>query len=80
MTAPTYEELQAENERLLTANDNLARHVIASSARLEEGKRELLAIGWDAAVAALVDEDGDPVGIVTNVNPYRQPFGFGGDE
>lgn len=33
---------------------------------------ELLAIGWDAAVAAMKYEDGTPVEIETSINPYRE--------
>jgi hypothetical protein len=76
MTAPTYEELQAENERLLSANDTLAKHVISTSARLEEGKRALLAIGWDAC--ADLAQTGPPN---KADNPYRQSVEtFGTDQ
>jgi hypothetical protein len=34
--------------------------------------REAAAIGWDAAVAALVYEDGTPVEVVHVKNPYRE--------
>lgn len=33
---------------------------------------ELLARGWDAAVAQLVYADGSPVEVETSVNPYRE--------
>lgn len=33
---------------------------------------ELLAIGWDAAISAMQYEDGTPVEIGTNINPYRE--------
>ena len=33
---------------------------------------ELLAKGWDAAVARLVYTDGTPVDVESSVNPYRE--------
>jgi hypothetical protein len=67
------EELRTENERLRTLNRGLAQQVVNGSTRLEEAKRELLAIGWDAAVAAMRYTDGTPVEIAESVNPYREP-------
>ena len=67
------EELRAENERLRTVNRNLAQQVVNMSDRLEESRRELLAIGWDAAVAAMVYPDGTKVEVAKNSNPYRKP-------
>lgn len=32
---------------------------------------QMLAAGWDAAIAACVYEDGTPVELVSNTNPYR---------
>lgn len=32
---------------------------------------QMLAAGWDAAIAACVYEDGTPLEIVSNTNPYR---------
>ena len=34
---------------------------------------DLLAEGWDAAVRSMCNEDGTPVEIVVNSNPYRRP-------
>lgn len=70
----TLEELRAENERLTTVNARLANHIARMGDNLETQRRELLAIGWDAAVAAMVHEDGSKVEIAENVNPYRQPI------
>jgi streptomycin 6-kinase len=69
----TIEELRADNERLTTLNDRLARQVATMADTLDRGRRELLAIGWDAAVAAMVYEDGSKVQVAKSVNPYRQP-------
>lgn len=33
--------------------------------------RAVAAIAWDASVAAMQHEDGTPVEIVSNVNPFR---------
>lgn len=30
------------------------------------------AIGWDAAVAAMTYEDGSPIELAANINPYRK--------
>lgn len=68
------QDLRAEVERLTTANDRLSRHIIAMGENLETQRRELLAIGWDAAVAAMTYEDGSKVEIAHSVNPYRQPL------
>lgn len=38
---------------------------------MTEHELELMAQGWDAAVAAMRYEDGTPVEIVAMVNPYR---------
>lgn len=67
-------ELRAEIERLTTLNDRLARQVSTVGDRLEASRRELLAIGWDAAVAAMTYEDGSKVEVAENSNPYRQPL------
>lgn len=67
-------ELRAEVERLTAANERLSRHVVAMGDNLESQRRELLAIGWDAAVAAMAYEDGTKVEIAHSVNPYRQPL------
>lgn len=32
---------------------------------------EAAAVGWDAAVAAMTYEDGTPVELAKNINPYR---------
>ena len=67
------EELRTENERLRTLNRGLAQQVVNGSSRLEAARRELLAIGWDAAVSAMRYTDGTPVEIAESVNPYREP-------
>ena len=70
------QELEAENERLLTLNDGLSRQVLAMGMRLEAGRRELLATGWDAAV---VEADHrwhlgrTAVTALEADNPYRKP-------
>jgi len=75
------EDLRAENERLRHANRNLAQQVVNMSDRLEGSRRELLAVGWDAAVAAMVYPDGTKVELAENNNPYRKQLDlFGGDE
>jgi hypothetical protein len=75
------EDLRAENERLRATNRNLAQQVVNMSDRLEQSRRELLAIGWDAAVAAMVYPDGTKVEVSENSNPYRKPVDlFGGDD
>lgn len=67
-------ELRAEVERLTAANERLSRHVVAMGDNLESQRRDLLAIGWDAAFAAMVYEDGSKVEVASSVNPYRQPL------
>ena len=74
------EDLRAENERLRAVNRNLAQQVVGMSDRLEQSRRDLLAIGWDAAVAAMVYQDGTKVDVAENSNPYRKPVDpFGSD-
>jgi hypothetical protein len=62
----TLEESEAEVERLLTLNDRLARQVLAAGARLEEGRRELLATGWDNCAKLPTRPD-------LKDNPHRKP-------
>lgn len=73
----TYEELQTENENLLTLNEGLALQVACAADRLEAGRRQLLAIGWDAACdkaeTDLTDVAPDYGLGLKDVNPYRQP-------
>lgn len=77
-------ELQAENERLAAANNRLARQLEGMSAKLEEGRRELLATGWDAGFAAgksrAMRHMSDEPGLSLKAdNPYRKPLpDFGG--
>ncbi|MDN4644946.1 hypothetical protein [Arthrobacter sp. PsM3] len=59
-------ELRADNERLTTLNDKLARQVIGMGEKLEAGRRELLATGWDACAKLPTRPD-------LKDNPYRQP-------
>lgn len=65
-------------ERLLKSNNRLAQMVKASSDRLQEGARELLAQGWERAMSDLIHDDGSPVEIVAYQNPYRQPINLPG--
>jgi len=67
------EDLRAENERLKSSNERLSRHIVSMGDNLESQRRELLAIGWDAAVAAMKYQDGTPVEVALNSNPYRSP-------
>lgn len=39
---------------------------------LSERDLQLLAAGWDAAVKAMTYEDGSPVEVTKNANPFRQ--------
>ena len=39
--------------------------------QLQETIREEQAIAWDKAVASLTYEDGTPVDVAANTNPYR---------
>jgi hypothetical protein len=48
--------LLAEVERLLTANDRLAKIASSVAVTLETGKRDLMAHGWDEGRAAAHDE------------------------
>lgn len=70
-------ELKAENERLAAANNRLARQLEGMSAKLEEGRRELLAIGWDAcadrAANDLTDSAPNYGEDLKADNPYRKP-------
>jgi hypothetical protein len=68
-------ELKAEVERLYAANNRLARQLAGMSAKLEEGRRELLAIGWDAAAEQVRTEYGKDITATAliNANPYRKP-------
>jgi hypothetical protein len=66
--------LRAEVERITELNDRLSRMLSAYAERMEAARRELLATGWDAAVAAMRYEDGSPIEVSVNVNPYRQPL------
>jgi hypothetical protein len=60
-------ELRAENERLTTLNDGLSRQVLAMGMRLEVGRRELLATGWETCAKMPTRPD-------LKDNPYRQPI------
>lgn len=39
---------------------------------LAEHDRKIAAAAWDAAVAAIVHEDGTPVNVSVNKNPYKE--------
>jgi len=60
------EELEAENARLLTLNDRLARQIVTMGDTLEAGRRELLAAGWDNCAKSPTRPD-------LKDNPYRKP-------
>jgi hypothetical protein len=69
-------ELRAEIERLTTLNDRLARQVIGMAGKLEAGRRELLATGWDAAVTEADRRWQIGAGSAATLNaenPYRKP-------
>lgn len=77
------EETPAETiERLTRSNNRLAQMVKASSDRLQESARELMAQGWERGYTAghsiamrrMSDEPGAP----TPPNPYRQPINLPG--
>ena len=72
----TEAELRAENERLTNLNDGLSRQVIAMGQRLEDGRRELMAIGWDAAVNEADSRWSIGAASASKLkadNPYRKP-------
>jgi len=62
----TTEELEAENARLVTLNDRLARQVVTMGDTMEVGRRELLATGWDNCAKSPTRPD-------LKDNPYRKP-------
>jgi hypothetical protein len=92
MTAPTYEELLAENERLTTLNRGLANQVVNMSDTLQASARQITADAWGKG-----HEDGFWNGRMSSHataleaeligkehaeanNPYRQPVEtFGAD-
>lgn len=78
----TLEELRAENERLTASNARLANHIARMGDNLETRRRELLAIGWDAAVTE-ADRQWSVrpahVAQLKAANPYRQPIPDFGD-
>ena len=39
---------------------------------LQAMQREAAAIGWDAAIEAMRHEDGSPVELIVNQNPFRE--------
>ena len=88
-TAPTYEELQAENDRLTTLNRGLANQVVNMSDTLQASARQIAAEAWDKG-----HEDGfwngrqsqgDTTGLLIGKehgeanNPYRKPVETFGD-
>lgn len=76
-------ELRAEIERVTDLNDRLSRQLIAMSGTLENGRRELLATGWDAAVTEADRRwtiGAESAAILKADNPYRKPlFDLGGN-
>jgi len=45
--------------------------VMEMASRMEQALREAAATGWDTAVSNLQYEDGTPMEVVSNINPYR---------
>ena len=72
------QELKAENEQLRASNRKLAEMLKNMGDKLEEGRRELLATGWDAGFAAgksrAMRHMSDEPGLSLKAdNPYRKP-------
>jgi hypothetical protein len=68
--------LQAENDHLKASNRNLAKLLKNMGDKLEEGRRELLATGWDAAVNEADSRwkiGARSASILKADNPYRKP-------
>ena len=69
-------ELLAENERLKASNKKLAMMLSELPDKLEAGRRELLATGWDAATEAASkrwDVHPSNAESLKADNPYRKP-------
>lgn len=71
------ENLRAENERLTNLNKKLANQIVNMSDKLEEGRRELLATGWDACADRTTNDLTDSAPNygeqLKRDNPYRKP-------
>lgn len=71
------ENLRAENERLKASNNKLAQMLKNMGDELDEGRRELLATGWDAcaerAANDLTDSAPNYGEQLKRDNPYRKP-------
>jgi hypothetical protein len=72
------EALRAENKRLTELNAGLAKQVLGVADRLEAGRRDLLATGWDAGFAtgksrAMRMMSDEPTLSLNVENPYRKP-------
>jgi len=59
-------ELQAENDQLKASNRKLAQQLMGMADKLDAGRRELLATGWDACADL-------PSRPNKADNPYRKP-------
>lgn len=66
------EELRAKVEHLTKLNEGLARQVASASDTLEAGRRDLLAIGWDAACDHADNSRRYGASLKAD-NPYRRP-------
>lgn len=66
------ENLRAENERLTNLNKKLANQIVNMSDKLEEGRRELLATGWDACADRMLQLTSRDYMLKAD-NPYRKP-------
>ncbi|KQQ97993.1 hypothetical protein ASF74_14760 [Arthrobacter sp. Leaf145] len=69
-------ELLAENERLKASNKKLALMLSELPDKLEAGRRELLATGWDAAVNEADSRWSIGAASASKLkadNPYRKP-------
>ncbi|MDQ0102333.1 Mn-dependent DtxR family transcriptional regulator [Paenarthrobacter nicotinovorans] len=71
------ENLRAENERLTNLNKKLANQIVNMSDKLEQGRRELLATGWDECVGKInFISHGLAPKLIEDLkrdNPYRKP-------
>lgn len=70
------EDLRAENERLKASNNKLAQMLKRMTDKLEEGRRELMATGWDAAVNEADSRWSIGAASASKLkadNPYRKP-------
>ncbi|KUM34561.1 hypothetical protein [Arthrobacter sp. EpRS71] len=72
----TEAELRAENERLKASNNKLAQMLKRMTDKLDEGRRELMATGWDTAVNEADSRWSIGAASASKLkadNPYRKP-------